>query len=61
MLCLYFLLQPDELSFEEDDVLYVTANASDPNWLQAKCGDRTGIVPANYGGSCFYRFNDFML
>jgi len=38
----------DELSFEEGDVLYVTGTTSDPNWLRAICGNKSGIIPCNY-------------
>lgn len=39
---------PDELSFEEGDVLYVTGTTADPNWLKANCGNKSGIIPSNY-------------
>lgn len=44
----YTAQQPDELSFQEGDILYVHDNHLDPNWWKAKCGDREGLVPANY-------------
>ncbi|XP_057370970.1 osteoclast-stimulating factor 1-like [Daphnia carinata] len=44
----YTAQHADELSFEEGELLYVTDSQSDPNWLKAKCGTRTGLVPCNY-------------
>ncbi|XP_046752467.1 osteoclast-stimulating factor 1-like [Diprion similis] len=44
----YTALRPDELSFEEDEVLYVYDQDTDPNWWKAKCNNREGLIPANY-------------
>ena len=44
-----YILQPDELSFDEGEVLYIVNGVSDPNWLKARCGTRVGLVPGNYG------------
>ncbi|CAG0878943.1 unnamed protein product [Darwinula stevensoni] len=38
----------DELSFEEGDLLYITDQASDPDWWMAATGDRKGLIPSNY-------------
>jgi hypothetical protein len=43
------LLQPDELSFQEGDLLYVFDEVTDPNWWKARCGNQTGLIPSNYG------------
>jgi hypothetical protein len=43
------LLQPDELSFQEGDLLYVFDELTDPNWWKARCGNQTGLIPSNYG------------
>lgn len=37
------------MSFEEDEVLYVYDQDTDPNWWKAKCNNREGLIPANYG------------
>ncbi|XP_067001758.2 osteoclast-stimulating factor 1 [Anabrus simplex] len=39
---------PDELSFQEGDLLYVFDKVSDPNWWKARCGNQTGLIPSNY-------------
>lgn len=39
---------PDELSFDEGDLLYVTDRISNPDWWTAKCGGRKGLIPSNY-------------
>ncbi|XP_046652138.1 osteoclast-stimulating factor 1-like [Daphnia pulicaria] len=44
----YTAQHPDELSFEEGELLYVMESSSDPNWLKAKCGTCTGLIPCNY-------------
>lgn len=46
----YTAQYPDELSFEEGDLLYILDRVNDPNWWKAKCGDRTGLIPSNYVG-----------
>lgn len=43
----YDAQQPDELSFDEGDTLYIT-DLSNKDWLTGKCGDRKGLIPANY-------------
>jgi len=43
------MLQMDELSFQEGDLLYVFDEVTDPNWWKARCGNRTGLIPSNYG------------
>ncbi|XP_065291479.1 osteoclast-stimulating factor 1-like isoform X2 [Dermacentor albipictus] len=44
----YHAQQPDELSFEEGDLLYVFDMMSDPNWWKARCDRRSGLIPSNY-------------
>ncbi|KAH7964931.1 hypothetical protein HPB49_002576 [Dermacentor silvarum] len=44
----YQAQQPDELSFEEGDLLYVFDMTSDPNWWKARCDRRSGLIPSNY-------------
>jgi len=44
----YTAQYPDELSFEEGDVLYVTGSVADPNWVRASCGNHSGLIPCNY-------------
>lgn len=45
----YVANNPDELSFEEGDTLYIT-DMSDPNgWWKAKCNNKAGLIPSNYG------------
>jgi len=43
------LLQMDELSFQEGDLLYVFDEVTDPNWWKARSGNRIGLIPSNYG------------
>lgn len=43
----YVAQQPDELSIEEGDVIYVT-DQSDCNWWKATCKGKGGLVPSNY-------------
>uniref|UniRef100_A0A8D3BZ90 Osteoclast-stimulating factor 1 n=1 Tax=Scophthalmus maximus TaxID=52904 RepID=A0A8D3BZ90_SCOMX len=38
---------PDELYFEEGDVLYIS-DISDTNWWKGTCRGRTGLIPSNY-------------
>lgn len=47
--CFKKSFQPDELSFDEGEILYIVDGVSDPNWLKARCGTRVGLVPGNYG------------
>ncbi|GLH01279.1 Tonsoku-like protein [Gryllus bimaculatus] len=46
----YVAQYPDELSFQEGDILYVIDQVSDPNWWKARCGNQTGLIPSNYVG-----------
>jgi len=39
---------PDELSFDEGDVLYIIDMVTDPSWWKARCGERIGLIPSNY-------------
>uniref|UniRef100_A0A5F9DC90 Osteoclast-stimulating factor 1 n=1 Tax=Oryctolagus cuniculus TaxID=9986 RepID=A0A5F9DC90_RABIT len=38
---------PDELYFEEGDIIYIT-DMSDTNWWKGTCKGRTGLIPSNY-------------
>ncbi|KPP65940.1 osteoclast-stimulating factor 1-like, partial [Scleropages formosus] len=38
---------PDELYFEEGDILYIS-DTSDSNWWKGTCRGRTGLIPSNY-------------
>ena len=42
------VLQSDELTFDEGDLLYIL-DMSNPDWWKAKCGSNTGLIPSNYG------------
>ncbi|CAL7948522.1 unnamed protein product [Xylocopa violacea] len=44
----YTAQRPDELSFQEGELLYVYDNNIEPNWWRAKCNSKEGLVPANY-------------
>lgn len=39
---------PDELSFKENDIIYVLDMISDQNWWKAKIGNQIGLIPSNY-------------
>lgn len=53
----YQATQSDELSFEEGDTLYIL-DTSDPNgWWKAKCNNKVGLIPSNYGK---YMFTDYI-
>uniref|UniRef100_A0A673UUK0 Osteoclast-stimulating factor 1 n=1 Tax=Suricata suricatta TaxID=37032 RepID=A0A673UUK0_SURSU len=39
--------QPDELYFEEGDIIYIT-DMSDTNWWKGTCKGKTGLIPSNY-------------
>uniref|UniRef100_A0A8C2T9E3 Osteoclast-stimulating factor 1 n=2 Tax=Coturnix japonica TaxID=93934 RepID=A0A8C2T9E3_COTJA len=39
--------QPDELYFEEGDIIYIS-DMSDTNWWKGTCKGRTGLIPSNY-------------
>ncbi|GFG37512.1 hypothetical protein Cfor_12389, partial [Coptotermes formosanus] len=43
---------PDELSFQEGDLLYVFDEVTDPNWWKARCGNQIGLIPSNYDVNC---------
>ncbi|KAL3865896.1 hypothetical protein ACJMK2_043244 [Sinanodonta woodiana] len=43
----YEAQQPDELTFDEGDLLYLL-DVSNPDWWKGKCGNRTGLIPSNY-------------
>uniref|UniRef100_A0A8C7CQE6 Osteoclast-stimulating factor 1 n=1 Tax=Oncorhynchus kisutch TaxID=8019 RepID=A0A8C7CQE6_ONCKI len=38
---------PDELYFEEGDILYIS-DTSDSNWWKGTCRGRNGLIPSNY-------------
>uniref|UniRef100_A0A672IZL8 Osteoclast-stimulating factor 1 n=1 Tax=Salarias fasciatus TaxID=181472 RepID=A0A672IZL8_SALFA len=38
---------PDELYFEEGDILYIS-DTSDSNWWKGTCRGRSGLIPSNY-------------
>lgn len=38
---------PDELYFEEGDILYIS-DMTDSNWWKGTCKGRTGLIPSNY-------------
>ncbi|KDR22015.1 osteoclast-stimulating factor 1-like [Zootermopsis nevadensis] len=44
----YTAQYPDELSFQEGDLLYVFDEVTDPNWWKARCGNQAGLIPSNY-------------
>ncbi|MEJ1273335.1 osteoclast stimulating factor 1 [Cricetulus griseus] len=39
--------RPDELYFEEGDIIYIT-DMSDTSWWKGTCKGRTGLIPSNY-------------
>ncbi|XP_035228737.1 osteoclast-stimulating factor 1-like, partial [Stegodyphus dumicola] len=41
----YIAQQPDELSFEEGDNLYILDVKSDVNWWKASCRGKIGLIP----------------
>lgn len=43
----YTAQQPDELSFEEGDNIYILEQ-SETGWWKAKVGNKTGLIPYNY-------------
>lgn len=43
------VFQQDELSFKGGDLLYVFDQVTDTNWWKARCGNKTGVIPSNYG------------
>ncbi|CAJ0966287.1 unnamed protein product [Ranitomeya imitator] len=38
---------PDELYFDEGDILYIS-DMSDTNWWKGTCKGKTGLIPSNY-------------
>jgi hypothetical protein len=41
--------RPDELSFSEGEIIYITDMITDINWYKAKSSEgKTGLVPSNY-------------
>lgn len=45
----YTAQQPDEISFEEGDIIYVSDNGAEGGWWRATCNGKTGLIPNNYG------------
>lgn len=45
----YTAQQPDEISFDEGDILYIIDRSTGP-WWKAKVGSKTGLIPSNYVG-----------
>ncbi|XP_063769929.1 osteoclast-stimulating factor 1 isoform X2 [Pseudophryne corroboree] len=45
---------PDELYFDEGDILYIS-DMSDTNWWKGTCKGKTGLVPSNYGNLSWLR------
>ncbi|BFZ01874.1 hypothetical protein BsWGS_04913 [Bradybaena similaris] len=43
----YEAQQPDELTFDEGDTLYIL-DMKDSSWWKAKCGRNIGLIPSNY-------------
>lgn len=43
----YTAQNPEELSFEEGDVLYITEE-NDSGWWKGKCAMKSGLIPSNY-------------
>lgn len=48
----YVAMQEDELSFEEGDTLYITDMSDSGGWWKAKCNNKVGLIPSNYGMYC---------
>ena len=46
----YTAQQPDELSFEEDAILYLISKPNTDWWVCKKSDGQQGLVPANYLG-----------
>jgi len=45
----YTAQQPDELSFQEGDIIYIVDDSTDPQgWWRARCGAKVGLIPSNY-------------
>ncbi|GAB5579705.1 osteoclast-stimulating factor 1 [Prionailurus iriomotensis] len=46
--------QPDELYFEEGDIIYIT-DMSDTNWWKGTSKGKTGLIPSNYDNSASFK------
>lgn len=44
----YTAQRPEELSFGEGDLIYITDMISDKDWWKAKSNNLEGFVPSNY-------------
>ncbi|CAF1046778.1 unnamed protein product [Brachionus calyciflorus] len=44
----YNAQRPEELSFREGDLIYVSDMITDKNWWKARVNNRDGFVPSNY-------------
>lgn len=44
----YTAKRPDELSFEDGDILYITDKSDTNGWWKGSVGNKTGLVPSNY-------------
>ncbi|KAB1280517.1 Osteoclast-stimulating factor 1 [Camelus dromedarius] len=51
---MFCVLEPDELYFEEGDIIYIT-DMSDTNWWKGTSKGRTGLIPSNYGNLSWLR------
>lgn len=51
----YNAKRPEEISFSEGDLIYVSDMVSDKNWWRARCNNLDGYVPSNY--SNFFLIN----
>lgn len=43
------IFQPSEVSVEEGDIIYVCEDPNDSEFYTAKCGDKKGKVPKDFG------------
>jgi hypothetical protein len=43
----YTAARDDELSFQEGDIIFLLLKQGE--WYKARCGDKEGLIPANYG------------
>ncbi|VDK45661.1 unnamed protein product [Anisakis simplex] len=50
----YTATSDKEMSFNEGDLLYVTDNVAETDWLTARCGGQTGLIPRNHVMSAEY-------
>jgi len=44
----YTSQHPDEISFEEGDIIYVSDIGAEGGWWRATCNGKTGLIPNNY-------------